>query len=99
MMPAPFSGARLPSEFVHQGFEFIHIFKAAVDTGKPDVSHFVEFFSSRMTNSPMRLEATSRCDKVSNLSSMRSMAASICSVLTGRFRRAKLREPRNLLRS
>ena len=34
----------LAAEFVYQGFEFVHIFKAAVDAGKPHIRYFVQFF-------------------------------------------------------
>src|SRR5256885_128554 len=55
--------------------------------------------SSRITISPRRLESTSRSPRLRSRSSMRSMAASICSVLTGRLRSAILNEPSSLARS
>src|SRR5690606_33065647 len=52
--------------------------------------------SSAMTRSPMKREVTSFWPLCSSLSQMRSMADSVCSVLTGRLRSASFRLACNL---
>jgi len=56
-------------------------------------------FNSRISSSPSRVLGTSRAPLASTFSWMRSIAASTCSMLTGRLRSASIIEARSLLMS
>jgi type IV pilus assembly protein PilE len=76
--------------------ELVHVLKAAVDRREAHIGHLVdalEFAHHQLTQAVL---GNSRAPLASSLSWMRSMAASTCSMLTGRLRRASIIDPRSL---